>query len=219
MTLSTAASTTYTYNGTINNFGGNINLTVQGSGTQQLTNAGSGYVGVTTISPRFAAGCKPGRRTQQQQHRAASNDPANLVFDGGTLQYTGTTSASTDRGFTINSGKTAVISVKTLPVNNVSPPEVNLTLRGTSPASNGGLTKVGAGTLTFDPAASFGYTGATTVSGGTLVVNNALSTPTSISIASGAKLSGSGSISGTLTHTAGAIINPGDPVATNGIGR
>jgi fibronectin-binding autotransporter adhesin len=218
LTLNTAATTTYTYNGTINNSGGNINLTVQGSGFQQLTNAASSYVGITTISGTAvlqATSLADGLNTSSIG--AASNDPANLVFDGGTLQYTGTNSASTDRGFTINSGKTAVFSVKTLPVNNVSPPETNLTLRGTSPASNGSLTKTGAGTLTFDPAASFGYTGATTVGAGTLVVNNALSTPTSISIASGAKLTGGGSISGTLTHTTG-IINPGDPAAINGIG-
>ena len=67
----------------------------------------------------------------------ASNVAANLVFDGGTLQYTGST-AGTDRNFTINTGKTATVDVTTN----------NLTVSGSSTTTNGALTKTGSGTLT-----------------------------------------------------------------------
>ena len=84
---------------------------------------------------------------------AASNAIANLVFDGGTLNYTGA-NVSTDRGFTINPGKTANIGVATA--------ATNLTLTGSSSAT-GGLTKSGPGTLTIDSTATMAYTGSTTV--------------------------------------------------------
>jgi len=96
---------------------------------------------------------------------SASNAPANLVFDGGTLQYTGAT-ASTDRNFTINAGKTATVEVTTN----------TLTMSGGATATSGALTKIGAGTLILSGTNS--YTGATTVSAGTLMLGNssALST-------------------------------------------
>ena len=54
------------------------------------------------------------------------------------------------------------------------------------------------------------YTGPTTVSIGILLVNTTLSNTGSVSIASGAKLGGSGSVGGTVNHNQpGAIINPG----------
>jgi fibronectin-binding autotransporter adhesin len=203
LTLNTAA-TTYTYNGTINDNGlangGKTSLTVGGSGTQQLTNIASTYTGVTTVtgtSVLQAANISNGGTNSSIG--ASTNAASNLIFDGGTLRYTGATT-STDRGFTINAGKTAKIDVATA--------GSNLTWTGSSGASTGGLTKLGAGTLTIDASATHGYTGATTVSAGPLIVNNALTNTSSISIAGGATLAGSGSIGGTLTHTAGTI-NPG----------
>ena len=90
---------------------------------------------------------------------AASNAAANLVFDGGTLQYTGAT-AGTNRNFTINAGKTAIFDITTN----------NLTVSGASTATNGALTKTGAGTLTLSGANT--YTGATTINAGILKVDN-----------------------------------------------
>ncbi|MEI7750876.1 MAG: autotransporter domain-containing protein, partial [Candidatus Omnitrophota bacterium] len=87
----------------------------------------------------------------------ASNLAANLVFNGGILQYTGAT-ASTDRAFTIAADKTGTIDV--------SNAATALTMSGVSAATNGGLTKTGAGTLTFSGANA--YTGTTTISAGTL---------------------------------------------------
>ena len=208
LTLNTTASTSY--NGTID---GGINLVVQGTGTQTLTNTNSSYTGTTTLSGTAvlaAAALIDGG--SGSSIGAATNDAANLVFDGGTLRYTGASNANIDRNFTINSGKTANFDVATA--------ATNLTLRGTTPqavATNGGLTKLGTGTLTFDSAAVFNYTGTTTVTAGTLVVNNNLSSPTGMSIASTGKLSGTGTVAAAIIHTAG-IINPGDPAQNNGIG-
>ncbi len=198
-TAATDAANTNVYNGAIN---GNINLIVAGVGTEKLTGTNSNYTGVTTLggtavleAAAINAGGSPG------SIGAATNAASNLLFDGGTLRYTGAT-ANTDRGFTITNtvGTTAKIDVAT--------GGTNLTWSGSSGASSGGLTKLGPGTLTIDATASHGYTGATIVSAGTLAVNNALTSTSSISISSGAFLTGSGSIGGSLTHTAGTI-NPG----------
>lgn len=83
---------------------------------------------------------------------------SNLVFGGGTLRYTGAASNSTDRNFTINSGQSAKWDVA-----NVASV---LTLTGGAAASTGGLEKLGAGTLLLEGGQA--YTGATTVSAGTL---------------------------------------------------
>jgi autotransporter-associated beta strand protein len=87
---------------------------------------------------------------------ASTSDPGNLVFDGGTLKYTGGGTTS-DRAFTINNGKTAAIETAG-----------DLSFSGaTGPATNGALHKAGAGALTLSGAQT--HTGATTVGAGTLV--------------------------------------------------
>jgi autotransporter-associated beta strand protein len=131
---------------------------------------------------------------------------ANLVFNGGTLQYTGAT-ASTNRNFTINAGKTATLDITTN----------NLTLSGASTATSGALTKTGAGTLTLTGANL--YSGATAVNQGTLLVNNTTGSGTgtgNVSVATGT-LGGSGSIAGTVTigdstGAADAILAPGNSI-------
>ena len=90
-----------------------------------------------------------------------TNTAARLVFNGGTLQYTGAT-ASTDRNFTINTGKTAMIDV--------SNSAVNLTISGSSTVTTGALTKIGNGTLTLS--GNNAYTGLTTVSSGALNITS-----------------------------------------------
>jgi fibronectin-binding autotransporter adhesin len=92
---------------------------------------------------------------------AASSAASKLVFDGGALQYTGAGSTS-DRAFTINTGKTATIEVT-----NVA---ANLTLAGGTAASTGSLAKTGPGTLTLTGAQAF--SGGATVDGGKLAIGN-----------------------------------------------
>jgi autotransporter-associated beta strand protein len=99
------------------------------------------------------------------------------VFDGGALKYIGST-ASTDRSFTINSLKSAVIDV--------SEAATELTMSGNSGASTGGLTKQGFGTLILT--GTHAYSGDTLVSGGTLRlgVGGSLSSATKITVSTGA---------------------------------
>jgi len=88
---------------------------------------------------------------------AASSDASNLVFDGGTLEYTGG-STTTDRLFTINPTKAATFDL--------TQAGTTLTLSGAPGVSDGALVKNGPGTLTLT-GASF-YSGSTTVNGGLL---------------------------------------------------
>ena len=115
---------------------------------------------------------------------AASADPANLVFDGGTLTLStiGTTQ-TTDRGFSIAGGKTATFTV----ANNSS-----LRLSGSVPVTTGGLTMAGNGKLIL--AGNMSYSGTTTVSAGTLVIDGTLGSGSSVFAAAGATLGGSGTI-------------------------
>jgi autotransporter-associated beta strand protein len=131
-------------------------LTVTGSGTLTLSGANT-YTGVTTLSGGTLSvatindGGTAGNLGQADQ--AASR----LVFDGGTLRYTGIT-ASTNRGFTLTAGKTGTIDVTTN----------TLTISGASTNTTGALTKAGAGTLVLSGANL--HTGATTISAGTLQI-------------------------------------------------
>ncbi|MGA2254756.1 MAG: autotransporter-associated beta strand repeat-containing protein, partial [Thermoguttaceae bacterium] len=138
--------------------GGPTSLVMDGPGTWLLTAANS-YTGPTTLAggtlvvPTLAIGGVP------SAIGASSNSPANLVFNGGTLQYTGT-GAISDRGFTLNAGGgTFDIEGQTL------------TLTGSATGS-GGLTKAGPGGLVLTGAVNYG--GPTMVNGGnlTLSINN-----------------------------------------------
>jgi len=113
---------------------------------------------------------------------AATADASNLVLDGGTLSLSGSASTS-NRGFTITSGKTATITV----ANNSS-----LRLSGSVPVTTGGLTKTGNGTLAL--AGNMAFTGPATVSEGTLVIDGTLGSGSSVFVAAGATLGGSGTI-------------------------
>jgi autotransporter-associated beta strand protein len=203
LTLNTTAANdtagTNTFNGAIN---GNINVTVGGTGTQKLTNVASSYTGITTVTGTGVL--EATSLTDGGSSIGSSTAAANLVFDGGTLRYVGTESAvTTSRGFTINNGKTAIIDV-----NNAA---TNLTLSGNSTTSGGtaaGFTKAGLGTLTLT--GTHAYTGTTTVSAGTLMVNTSLTNTSAVNIASGAILAGTGTVGGTVNHNqTNAIINPG----------
>ncbi len=76
---------------------------------------------------------------------------------------------------------------------------------------DGGLTKLGTGTLTLTSAST--YTGNTVVNGGTLAVNGSLPN-TSVLVNSNGNLSGTGSVGGTVTVTNGGTVSPGGAAAT-----
>jgi fibronectin-binding autotransporter adhesin len=89
----------------------------------------------------------------------------------------------------------------------------------TTTGTNNGITKSGAGTLALTAANT--YTGATSVTAGTLLVNNTTGTGTgtgAVSVASGATLGGTGSIGGAVTVSTGGIIAPGASAGTLTVG-
>ena len=195
LTLNTTANNTFA--GSIT---GNVNLTVAGTGTQRLTGSNSSYTGVTKLSGTAvleAANLSNG--SSPSSIGAATNAPTNLIFDGGTLRYTGL-DTTVDRGFTVTAGKSATIEVANA--------TTNLTWSGGAASSSGGFTKTGPGTLIFPTGTVHSYTGPTAVNAGTLVVNNSLTSTSAVSVAGGAVLTGNGTIGGTFTHTAGTV-NPG----------
>ncbi len=221
--LSIAGTANTTISGSISGSGG---LTANSSGVVTLSGANS-YTGVTTISSGTLSVASIGNGgTVGSNLGTASNSAANLVFDGGTLQYTGS-SGSTDRGFTINAGKTATFDITTN----------NLTISGASPASNGALTKIGAGTLTLS--GNNAYTGNTTIMAGTLALSSATSNNTiansakiivgdstahsaarldvtgvatagGFQVQSGQTLAGFGTVAGNVTVNDGGTLSPGN---------
>ena len=142
--------------------------------------------GVTTLTAGTLSVGTIGNGGDVTNLGAATSDAANLVFNGGTLRYTGTT-ASTDRNFTVNTGKNAQFEV--------TQAGTNLTVSGAAAATNGGLTKSGAGTMTITN--NQVYTGVTTVSGGTLSVGDGGTLPTLAT--SGITLANSANV--TLNHS------------------
>ena len=164
-----------------------MGLTKGGAGTFTLTGTNY-YTGVTTISGGKLSVASIGNGGVAGNMGAATNAAANLVFNGGTLQYTGGT-ASTNRNFTLSAGTTSAIEV----ANSAS----NLTISGSSTATTGALTKTGAGTLTLSSANL--HTGGTTVAAGVLNVTNS---------------SGSATGSGALTVEATGILSGTGIIAT-----
>ena len=151
------ATTTTRISGVVSGSGGlkigdatNINV-----GKVNLTGANT-YTGVTTLTNGTLTVDNIGNGGVVSSNiGSASNAATNLVFDGGTLQYTGI-NASTDRNFTINDDKTATVEVTAN----------NLTIAGSSTATTGVMTKTGSGTLTLTGNNS--YSGGTIVNAGTL---------------------------------------------------
>lgn len=102
-----------TFSGALQDGAGVLNVTKNGTGTQAIVGAKS-YTGVTTINAGTLAVTSLGNGGTASGVGASSSAPANLVFGGGTLLYTGantsgagiyqttqTPSTTTDRLFTL----------------------------------------------------------------------------------------------------------------------
>ena len=170
-----------------NNIGGTASLNKINTGVATISGGANTYTGVTTISGGTLSVGGLANGSAPSDIGAASSAAANVVLNGGTLQYTGS-GASIDRLFTISTANGAIDASGTGPL--------ALTNSGLVARSGSGartLTLTGAdqndNTLAASLADNFGatslsksgdgkwvltgtntYTGATTVSGGILQV-------------------------------------------------
>lgn len=217
LTITHAGTTGVAISGAIANTGG---ITFSGAGTGPITLGGgvtsgvggisytgsyvinvSGantYTGVTTFGGGTVSTSSITNGGNASNLGRASADAANLVFDGGALRYSGAT-ATSDRAFTINAGKTATIEVTNA--------AATLTLAGATGAStDGGLTKSGAGTLALSGAST--HTGATQISAGTLLISAGASLDgSSIVVSGGAAISLADGSSCTFTIGVDGYVN------------
>jgi len=162
-------------------------LTKSGSGTLTLSGANS-YTGGTTL----AGG------TLVANNASALGTTGNISFTGGTLQYG--TGITTDLSSRI-AGSSSAVAINT----NGN----NVTFASSLANTNtGGLAKSGSGTLTLANANS--YSGATTVTGGALNLQNdaALGTSSGVTVSSGAslQLQGGRTITGVPLTLAGGTL-------------
>jgi fibronectin-binding autotransporter adhesin len=192
--------------------GAGSTVTMNGSGTLTLSGANT-YGGPTTLSGGVLSVPTLANGGSASPIGSSSNAAANLVFNGGTLQYTGP-AVTIDRGFTINSGVTATFDVTNA-----------LTITGAVPVTTGGLTKIGAGILSLNGANQ--YSGATLVSAGTFLANNTTGSATgtgAVTVSAGATIGGNGFVvpntGAVATNTVGiaGTLSPGNSPGTLTVG-
>jgi autotransporter-associated beta strand protein len=163
-------------------------LTKSNDGTVTLLSPTNDYTGITTLNGGVVSVTNLSNGGSPSPIGAASSASANLVLNGGTLQYAGA-SASTDRGATLgaNGGTLEVTTAAN-----------SLTVGGVLVGTSGGaLTKLGPGTLVLTGGNT--YDGATIVSAGTL------------------RLSGGGTFGGGNVTNNGALLFSGSRTVANAI--
>jgi autotransporter-associated beta strand protein len=181
-----------------------VALQKAGAGTWFVTQTANTYTGATTITGGIlnVAALANVALPSSIGAGSAAGSAADLVVNGGTLQYTGATAQSTNRPYTVGtngatfdaSGSTAAATLSLTNAAAVTTAGTNtpltVTLTGTNTGANTlagalgdngtgstSLSKAGAGTWVLNGANT--YTGTTTVSAGTLVLSGSGSFATS----------------------------------------
>jgi len=233
-TLTFNSETNWTFGGTgYGIISGTGNIVKEGSNTLTISTANS-YSGVTTINAGVLSVTSIANAGSNSSLGNTNNNANRLVINGGTLRYSGSSNASTNRRFTLgtNGGTIeASQSSGTLTfsaTDNVTLAGTNqartLTLGGTSTANNTfnlGLTnngtgatslvKSGNGTWVLGGTAK-SYTGGTTVSQGTLKIgaNNMLADTGALTVSGGTfDLQSFNDTVGAVTLSSGSIIGSG----------
>ena len=190
-----------------NTFAANIVLVNPGSVTTTLTAGAGNTLNLSGVIKDYFA----------YPNTVLLFNGAGKVVLSGANTYGGTTTISAGTLQVGNGGSGAAIGSTSNVVNNASLIFNHADdLSFARPISGtGSLTRLGAGTLTLT--ATNSYTGTTTVSNGTLLVNGALGA-TAVSVRSGAAVGGIGKLGGSLTLVSGAILDLAvTSGATNGV--
>lgn len=239
-----AAAVDLTISSLIANGSGTGSLTKSGAGTMRLTNQNT-YTGVTRVTGggllEFTSVADGGTASAIG---ASSSAAGNLqILNSSGISYLGGT-ASTDRLFQVGDSTNA----DTITVSANGSGAINFTntgsltygttnqirtlvLSGTNTGANTlsakidnngssavSLTKTGDGTWIL-AGANNTYTGATTVSAGTLLVNGASNGTSAFTVGNGATLGGSGTIAGNVTINSGGILSPGQSAGLLTVGN
>ena len=231
VTLTAGGNNTSTlFSGILQNGSGTVTLTKAGTGTLTLSGANT-YTGVTTVSAgvldaqnNTALGTTAGATTVTAGAALQVDGSGLLIAEPLTLNGTGIAGGGALRNLANNNTWSGAITLGsaarinsdagTLTVSNtISGAGVGLTVGGAGNTTvsgvigttTGTLTKDGAGTLTLSAANT--YTGTTTVSAGTLLVNGSQGS-SAVSL-NGGTLGGTGTV-GAITSTAlGGTVSPG----------
>ena len=198
---------------------------VSGSGTLSIGTGGNLLLGNSANT--FSGGVTDSHGTVQVANGAALGG-GQFTFDSttdgsgnGILHVTGTTAFNNN----IDIGRSAVANYvgeidvdanKTFTVGGNILNATNANYSGFTPTGGAGLTKGGAGVLVLNGLQNGGntYTGATTVSAGTLAVNST-NTATTVTVATGATLAGNGGSVGAVTVS--GSLNPDIVSHSNGL--
>ncbi len=223
MTLGAATLTVGTNNFSVASYAGVISgtggVTKVGTGTQTFTGANT-YTGITTIqNGALALGTLTGATVGGLAATSAmvlgdglantsgmfvlgdAGNPANQTLASLTMAGTGTANAVV--------GGNSLNSILTINAN--TPFSYSGILGGAGTNQNKlALVKTGSGVLTLDGNNS--YTGTTTLSVGTMIVNGINTGTGAFAMASGTVLGGTGAIAANVTST-GGVINPGSVAA------
>lgn len=185
-----------------NAIGGSGGLTKLNTGTFTLSGGANTYSGATVIQNGVLSVSALANGSQPSDIGAATSASANLVLNGGTLQYTGAFS-STDRGATVGASG-ATLEVTTF----------GATLAGSGViVGSGVLNKTGDGALTLSGANTF--SGGVTVNAGQLNINNGGSSSANSAIGVGTLTLGANT---TIDNTSGSDVTllPNNPQVWNG---
>jgi autotransporter-associated beta strand protein len=172
-------------------------------------------IGVVNLNGGSITATRVGTATANSQAGPATNGinpSATFNFNGGTLRaavgstnfYQGSTASPAIPITSIVQAGGAIIDSSNFAVTVLEPLQHDSAL-GATP--DGGLTKLGGGTLTLTAAGT--YTGPTVVSNGTLAVNGSLADTSGTTVETNGTLAGTGSLGGSVNVNAGGTIAPG----------